>query len=192
MLSRRRFCGILGGVVVGVGVVDPVFADALRRDGNASFPTEAVGFSASKIHVSSWWTELRHRPVRSRLDTLRRRFNEIRARSEAVLFASDGGVHSAFRDELDRVAKDAGLRIFVPVEKSETAWTALETIDARSDEFETIAFPLHGSDDRIVVASCPSPPTTCGYLYTRFFRRAAVSVPQAVVLFETSRCLWET
>ncbi len=194
MLSRRRFCSLLGGVVVGAGAVETVFADTLRPSGDLPLPTEVSGFSASKIHVLPWWTELRHRPERSRLDTIRQRLAEIRRDSETVLLAASSGVSSAFREELDRVAKDAGLRVFTRIERAETAWAALEKIDARSDEFATVAYPLQGSDNRIqiAVASPPSSQTVCGYLYARFFHKAAVSVPQAVVLFEASRCLWET
>ena len=188
MLTRRQFCGVLGGTVIG----GTVFAGSksMAEEKKASF--RDGHFSASKIHWEQWFTELRHQPIHSRLDELRKRFAEIRTHSEAVLFAPGEGVTNAFQKELTHEAKEAGLRILAPAEGPETAWAVLEEIQTGANDFTTLVFPLTQTGNRIPIAKPFPSQTVCGYLYARFLGKSVPSVPLAVILFEPSRCLWET
>ena len=191
MLSRRQFCGVLGGTMVGT-----VYAGSKsvleEKDDLKSVPCQSNGFLASKIRPEQWSAELRHKSAQARRDELQKRFAAIRACSEAVLFAGAEGIPVVFQGELTCTAKEAGLRLLVPVENPDVAWAVLDEIQADSSEFTTLVFPLEEVGRQIQIAASPVSQAVCGYWYTRFLRRSAVTIPQAVVLFEASRCLWET
>ncbi|MCL2306124.1 MAG: hypothetical protein FWC43_12345 [Planctomycetaceae bacterium] len=188
MITRRQFCGVLGGAVVG----GAVFAGSKSVLEEKTVSLADDPFFASKIHLEQWFTELRHRPLKVRLDEFRRRFAEIRTHSEAVLFVPGEGIPSVFQEELVCEAKGVGLRVLAPADSPEVAWSALEKIQNDTNGFATLAFPLAEIDRRIQIAKSVPRQTVCGYLYTRFSRESVPSVPLAVILFETSRCLWET
>jgi len=188
MITRRQFCGVLGGAVLG----GTVFAgwEGVFEGKNAP-PVEKQIF-ASKVHLEQWYAEFRHKPPLVRLDALRKRFVDIRERSEIALFVGGAGISSTFHEELTLTAKGAGLRILAPVGNSGVAALTLEEIRMATTDFTTLAFPLVETGNRFqIVRSVPSP-IVCGYLYTRYFGESLSSVPLAVILFETSRCLWET
>jgi hypothetical protein len=192
MLSRRQFCGILGGTVIGSTMTEAVFAGSKSviegKDALRSIPCDR--FSAMKIHLEQWLVELRHKSVQVRRDELQKRFAEIGTCSEAVLFASTEGIPVAFQNELICIAKEAGLRVLSPVENPDVAWAVLEMIQADSNEFTTLALPLEDVGNQI--RQIQQNQATCGYFYTRFFHRPGISIPLAFVLFETSRCFWDT
>ena len=197
MITRRQFCGVLGGTLLGGTMVETVFANSRSVIDRSYDPLRVKGeFSASKIYLEQWFGELRHQSGPSRREELRKRFTQIRTRSEAALFIPGEGIPVAFREDLVHEAKEAGLRIFSPPENTGFARSVLEEIHAGSSEFTTFAFPLEEACDRIKIIAPSSSQTTQGYLrgyfYMRFFGRSAVSLPLAVILFETSRCLWET
>jgi len=188
MYTRRQFCGVLGGAVLGGAVL--AGSEGVCKENNP--PLAGDQFFVSKIHMEQWHVELRHKSPSARLDELRKRFAGLRMQSEAVLLVGAEGGPAPFQEELTRRAKEAALRILAPAENPETARSALETIQADSSEFTTLVFPLKETGHRIQIAASSPTQTVCGYLYTRFFHRSGVSVPLAVVLCETSRCLWET
>ena len=188
MYTRRQFCGVLGGTVLG----GTVLAGSERGLEEKNALLTGDQFFASKVHLERWYAELRHKSPPVRLDELRKRFAEIRTGSEMVLFVSGGGVPNAFHEELSLTAKGMGLRILAPAENLEVADMVLKMIQTEASGFTTLAFPLVGIGNRIQTARPVSPQQVCGYLYTRQFSESLPSVPLAVILFETSRCLWET
>jgi len=193
MITRRQFCGVLGGTMLGGATVEAVFAHSLSViEEKCDSQRVQSDYFASKIHLERWLQELRHKSVQSRLDELRKRFAEIRTRSEAVLLIPGERGESAFQDDLTREAKESGLRIFSPPGNVEHSLAVLEEIHADSSEFMTLAFPLEEAGDRIQIIAPSSSQMASGYFYARFFHRSAVSIPLAIILFEASRCHWET
>jgi len=188
MITRRQFCGVLGGTVLGGSVL----ASWEGAFGGKKIPPVEEQIFASKVHLEQWYAELRHKPPLVRLDALRKRFADIRENSDMVLFVGGAGISNPFHEELILTAKGTGLRILTPAGSSSVAALALEEIRAETTDFTTLAFPLAEIDNRFqIVRSVPSP-MVCGYLYSRCFGESLPSVPLAVILFETSRCLWET
>ena len=196
MYTRRQFCGVLGGTLLGRVMAETVCANSLCVTGEKYAPLQANNgfnkFSGSKIHLEQWFGELRHQSRQTRLEELRKRFVKIRTYSEAVLFIPGEVIVSAFQNDLAHEAKEAGLRIFSPPENVDFAQAALEQIQADSSGFTTFAFPLEETCDRVrIIAPSPSQ-TVQGYFYVRFFHRSAITLPLAVIVFEKSRCLWKT
>ena len=149
------------------------------------------GFSATKIPSEAWFTELRHKPARLRQEELCRRFSVIREGSEAIMLLSAVGLSPVFQNEILHTAKETGLRVFVPPGGDNVVSAALDVIQQKTPEYSTVAVPLGEANDRSEFVVDSNSRKASGYLYTRFFHESQIAVPQAIVSFETSRCLWE-
>ena len=189
-MNRRQFCGLLGGTVAG-----SVMLDSLHESPKSVRAEEAnefsPGFAATKIPSEAWFTELRHKPAQIRLEELRKRFFAIRENSEAILLLSAVGLSPVFQNDILQTAKETGLRVFVPPSEYNVVSATLDAIQQETQDYSTVAFPLGEANDRSGLVVSANSQRASGYLYTRFFHESQVAVPQAIVSFETSRCLWD-
>ena len=189
-MNRRQFCGLLGATVAG-----SVLLDSLHESPKNIRAEEANeisrSFSATKVPSEAWFTELRHRPARLRQEELRKRLSVIRENSEAIVLLPAVGLSSVFQAEILQVAKETGLRVFLPPSGCDVVSATLDAIQQETSDYFTVALPLSEAKDRPELIASPDSRRTSGYLYTRFFQEPQIVVPQAIVSFETSRCLWE-
>ena len=193
-MNRRQFCGLLGTTVAGSAMLDFLYVapeSVCGEETSAPLDDCSSMFSVAKIPLETWFTELRHKPLQIRLEELRRRLSAIRECSDAVVFLPAVGLSVVFQDEVFQRARETGLRVFMPPNGPDVTSAVLETIRQETLDFSTVAFPLCETKGRPELVAGSSSRMASGYLYTRCFHESQAVIPQAIVLFETSRCLWE-
>ena len=189
-MNRRQFCGLLGATIAGSVMLDSLY-ESPKSVHAEEINKSSRSFSAAKIPSEAWFAELRHKSARLRQEELRKRFSVIRESSEVVVFLSAVGLSAVFQSDLLKMAKETGLRVFVPPSGDDVVSAALNTIQQETPDYSTVAFSLGEAKDRSELIASSNTRRTSGYLYVRFFHESQIAVPQAIVSFETSRCLWE-
>lgn len=215
--NRRQFCAALGGFTFSGFVLDSLFAyfQAAAVQEVVQRLEKPYPFSVSKIYLESWHTQIRHQSLRNQFDFLRREFSRIRGQSSAVVLVPFSGIPFVFQHNVFQEANRFQFNVFTQSDVFESSvleelrlnqqqWNQQRTVSS----FVPVVFPLKEQEKQWIICSDPQYQTFSGFLFVNCFSQKKdfqkndfqkkqehsklVDIPQAVVLFDTSCCRWET